>query len=153
LVNIAKISGKIPYLCAMARDIYHETVKLALISDEWHITHDPYVINLGGRDSVEADLGAEKMLQAERMGRKIVVEIKSFLNRSLIYDFHVAYGQFAFYRRALQKFEHGRELYLAMPIDIFEELLIKPYFKEFMETEMNIVVFDPIQKKIVQWIN
>jgi XisH protein len=137
----------------MAKDIYHEIVKQALILDNWRITHDPYVINLGGRDSVEADLGAEKILQAEREGQKIVVEIKSFLNRSLIHDFHVAYGQFAFYKRALLKLGHERNLYLAMPFDIYEELVIRPYFKDFMETEMNVLVFDPINKKIVQWIN
>jgi XisH protein len=137
----------------MAKDFYHNIVKEALIKDEWSITDDPYIIRLGGRDSVEADLGAEKMLQAERAGRKIVVEIKSFLNRSLIYDFHGAYGQFAFYQRALEKFEHQRQLYLAMPVDIFTEFSEKPYFKEFMETEMNILVFDPLEKIIVQWIN
>jgi XisH protein len=137
----------------MAKDFYHNIVKEALIKDEWSITDDPYIIRLGGRDSVEADLGAEKMLQAERAGRKIVVEIKSFLNRSLIYDFHGAYGQFAFYQRALEKFEHQRQLYLAMPVDIFTEFSEKPYFKEFMEAEMNILVFDPLEKIIVQWIN
>jgi XisH protein len=137
----------------MAKDFYHNIVKEALIKDEWSITDDPYIIRLGGRDSVEADLGAEKMLQAERAGRKIVVEIKSFLNRSLIYDFHGAYGQFAFYQRALEKFEHQRQLYLAMPVDIFTEFSEKPYFKEFMEAEMNILVFDPFEKIIVQWIN
>ncbi len=46
----------------MAKDIYHGIVKEVLINDGWIITHDPYIIRLGGRDSVEADLGAEKML-------------------------------------------------------------------------------------------
>ncbi|WP_413776721.1 element excision factor XisH family protein [Haliscomenobacter sp.] len=41
----------------MAKDIYHNSVKEALSKDEWIITHDPYIIRLGGRDSVEADCG------------------------------------------------------------------------------------------------
>lgn len=137
----------------MAKDIYHNSVKEALIKDEWIITHDPYIIRLGGRDSVEADLGAEKMVQAEKGNRQIVVEIKSFLNRSIIHDFHGAYGQFIFYQKALEKFEHHRDLYLAMPIDVFNELNEKPYFQEFMQTELNILIFDPIEKLILEWIN
>jgi XisH protein len=137
----------------MAKDIYHQNVKTALEKDGWTITHDPYVIRLGGRDSVEADLGAEKMFIAEKENRKIVVETKSFLNRSLIHDFHSAYGQFAFYKKALLKLEHDRIIYLAMPYDTYAELNAKPYFKEFIETEMSVVVFDPIENTITQWIN
>jgi XisH protein len=137
----------------MAKDIYHNHVKEALIKDDWIITHDPYIIRLGGKDGVEADLGAEKMVQAEKDNRKIVVEIKSFLNRSIIYDFHSAYGQFIFYQKALEKFEHHRDLYLAMPVDIFKEFNEKPYFQEFMSTEMRMLIFDPVTKNIIQWIN
>ena len=138
----------------MARDLYHQNVRKALEKDGWTITHAPYFIKLGGRDSVEADLGAEKMLQAERENIKIVVEVKSFINRSIIHDFHGAYGQFAFYKKALLKFEHDRQIYLAMPLDIiYNEFDSKLYFKEFMETEMSLVIFNPIENTISQWIN
>lgn len=49
------------------------------------------------------DLGAEKLLAAEREGEKIAVEIKSFLSPSAITDFHLALGQFLNYRTALRK--------------------------------------------------
>ena len=77
----------------MARDIYHEHVKEALIKDGWTITHDPYYLDVGNSSPVEIDLGAERLISAERDSEKIVVEIKSFLNRSLTYDFYGAYGQ------------------------------------------------------------
>lgn len=112
-----------------------------------------YIIRLGGKDSVEADLGAEKMLQAEKENRKIVIEVKSFLNRSIINDFHSAYGQFMFYKKALHTLEHDRLIYLAMPLDIFDEFDNKPYFKEFMATEMSLLVFNPIENTVSQWIN
>jgi XisH protein len=137
----------------MARDLYHQNVREALEKDGWVITHDPYFIKLGGRDSVEADLGAEKMLQAVRDNQKIVVEIKSFLNRSIVHDFHGAYGQFAFYKKALAKFDHDRKIFLAMPLDIYNEFDNKPYFKEFMETEMCLLIFDPIENTIYKWLN
>ncbi len=102
---------------------------------------------------MEADLGAEKMLQSEKENRKIVVEVKSFLNRSIINDFHSAYGQFMFYKKALKTLEHDRLIYLAMPLDIFDEFDNKPYFKEFMATEMSLLVFNPIENTVFQWIN
>jgi hypothetical protein len=40
-----------------------------------------------------------------------------------------------------------------MPIDVFNELNEKPYFQEFMQTELNMLIFDPIEKIILQWIN
>ena len=76
-----------------AKDIYHDAAKQALINDGWTITHDPYTIKIGRRD-VFVDLGAEKLLAAEKEGRKIAVEIKSFVGRSEIADLQDALGQF-----------------------------------------------------------
>ena len=63
-----------------AKDIYHETVKNALIKDGWTITHDPLVLRWGTTD-VYVDLGAEQLLAAEKNEQKIAVEIKSFVAR------------------------------------------------------------------------
>jgi hypothetical protein len=62
----------------MAKDIFHDKVKAALIKDGWHITHDPLTVKLTKRN-IFIDLGAEKVIAAERHGQKIAVEIKSFL--------------------------------------------------------------------------
>ncbi len=48
-----------------ARDIYHDSVKKALIKDGWTITHDPYILTFGQKD-VFVDLGAERVLAAEK---------------------------------------------------------------------------------------
>jgi hypothetical protein len=47
------------------------------------------------------DLGAEKVLEAEKEGQKIAVEVKSFMEASLMSAFHLALGQFIDYRHAL----------------------------------------------------
>jgi hypothetical protein len=47
------------------------------------------------------DLGAEKILAAEREGRKIAVEVKSFIQNSPVSEFHTALGQFINYRTIL----------------------------------------------------
>jgi hypothetical protein len=60
-----------------AKDIYHNTVRTALEKDGWTITKDPLTLEIGDR-SLFVDLGAEKILAAEKQGRKIAVEVKSF---------------------------------------------------------------------------
>lgn len=55
-----------------AKDLYHDTVKNALIKDAWNITDDPYVLAIGKRD-LFVDLGAEKLIYAEKGNQKIAV--------------------------------------------------------------------------------
>jgi len=77
----------------MAKDIYHDTVRTALEKDGWTITDDPLTLRVGLRD-VFVDLGAQKLLAAEREGQKIAVEIKSFISQSLVKDWENALGQY-----------------------------------------------------------
>ena len=74
-----------------AKDLYHDTVKTALIKDGWTITDDPLSIEVGGRD-LFVDFGAEKLLIAQRRNQKIAVEVKSFISPSPISDFEQALG-------------------------------------------------------------
>ena len=88
----------------MAKDLFHQAVKQALIKDGWTITSDPLTIRID-RVKLEIDLAAEKVFAAEKDGQKIAVEVKSFINPSNISDFHNALGQFLSYRLALQMTE------------------------------------------------
>ena len=83
----------------MAKDFYHESVKEALINDGWIITHDPYYLILQ-KDTAEyeIDLGAEKLLAAEKGNDKIAIEVKSLLKPSLLHEFHSVLGQYMIYR-------------------------------------------------------
>jgi hypothetical protein len=66
-----------------AKDIFHDCFKAALIKDGWHISHDPYNLKVGKKD-LFIDLGAEKLLAADKGSQKIAVEIKSFVSPSEI---------------------------------------------------------------------
>ncbi len=48
-----------------AKDLYHDTVKTALIKDGWTITNDPLTLNIEDRN-LFIDFGAEKLLIAQR---------------------------------------------------------------------------------------
>jgi hypothetical protein len=137
----------------MARkDIFHEHVRKALENDGWIITDDPYKIKVGGIYQ-EIDLGAEKLIAAERAGEKIAVEIKSFLDKSHLTEFHQALGQFRNYRRALRKKEPERKLFLAVPEPVFNKFFIKQFIQEaIVEEELHIAVYSTTKTKIVKWI-
>lgn len=69
------------------RDIYHEIVCAALGKDGWQITADPLDLTIGEVE-LFADLGAERVIAAEKGNEKIAVEIKSFLGQSPVSEFH-----------------------------------------------------------------
>ena len=60
-----------------ARDKFQQ-FRNTLAKEGWIITYDPYPIKIGKRNA-KIDLGAAMPLAAEKEGRKIAVEIKSFL--------------------------------------------------------------------------
>ena len=106
-----------------AKDLYHAAVKTALIKDQWTITHDPLTLKLGKKDFY-VDLGASQLLAAEKVDRKIAIEIKSFIGASNISEFHTAGGQFINYRVALEKEQPERTLHLAVPVSVYRTHLI-----------------------------
>lgn len=100
----------------------------------------------------EIDLAAD-MLAAERNGEKIAVEIKSFIGRSNVSDFHTALGQFINYQFALEEFEPDRKLYLAIPLTVYNSFFQRRFTRSVVErTQINLVVYDEKQEVIVQWV-
>ncbi|MDZ8054247.1 MAG: element excision factor XisH family protein [Aulosira sp. ZfuVER01] len=81
-----------------AKDIYHDAVRNALLKDNWNITKDPFILRWGARD-LYIDLGAEKLIAAQKKGQKIAVEIKSFVGSSPVADLENALGQYIFILR------------------------------------------------------
>ncbi len=136
-----------------ARDIFHEMVKNAFIQDGWRITDDPLRIRYGGVDTY-IDLGAEKLIAAEKAEHKIAVEIKSFLGDSTTYEFHLAIGQYIDYRILLAKTEPERYLYMAVPSDVYHGFFEGVFAQLILqETRVDIVVYDTDTEEIEQWIN
>lgn len=136
----------------MAKDIYHDIVRTALEKDAWRITDDPLTLRVGRRD-LFVDLGAEKLLAAEREGQKIAVEIKSFVSQSPVKDLENALGQYMLYLKILERLEPDRILYLAIHEEIYLTFFSEDIVKFILEDRlMRVIVFDPIQEVITQWI-
>ncbi len=136
-----------------AKDIYYDIVVTALKNDGWKITNEQLKLTVGNR-SVYVDLGAEKLFAAEKEGRKIAVEIKSFISPSLIHDLEEALDQYVLYLNILEELEPQRLLYLAVPIVIFSDFFSEPICQLLLrKTVIRLIVFDPAKEVISQWIH
>ncbi len=130
----------------------HSHVRSALEKDGWKITDDPLLLPWGTAP-VYVDLGAEKIIAAEKNDRSIAVEVKSFLRGSRTEDLEDAMGQIVLYRYLLQRSQPGRELFLAVRQDVYESYISLPHVMEFLRAEqVNLLVFDPQTEEVVQWI-
>ena len=72
-----------------AKDKIHDAVKNALINDGWTVTDDPYTLAYAEDVTVFVDLGAERVIAAQREQEKIAVEVKTFGGPSAIHDMEV----------------------------------------------------------------
>ena len=135
----------------MARDLFHDVVKNSLIKDGWQITDDPFSLKVGDSE-LYIDLGAERLIAAERNNEKIAVEIKSFIGNSSLSDFHLAVGQFINYRIGLKAAYPDRKLFLAIPNSAYETFFKKEFPRMVIqECQIDILVYDVKNEVIVTW--
>jgi len=138
-----------------AKDTYHNTVKAALVKDGWTVTHDPFRIRLARGKNLFVDLGAERLLAAERGLEKIVVEIKSFTRASDMKDLEEALGQFVLYAQLLKRHAPDPTLHLAVSEDVRKTVFEEEAGQVLIEDGIiRIVTFDPpVKEVIVRWIS
>ncbi|VTU01275.1 fatty-acid oxidation protein subunit alpha : Fatty-acid oxidation protein subunit alpha OS=Candidatus Entotheonella sp. TSY1 GN=ETSY1_32380 PE=4 SV=1: XisH [Gemmataceae bacterium] len=137
-----------------AKNVYHDAVVAALKADGWTITADPHRVSIGRR-RLFVDLAGERApVTADRGGERIAVEVQSFLRNSDIEDFHHAIGQYAVYRAILRSTDPGRELYLAVPDEVYTGIFSEPIGHLVVaDLGMKVVVFHPTERRITQWIS
>jgi hypothetical protein len=137
-----------------AKDIYHDTVKNALIKDGWTITHDPLRVRLARGKNLFVDLGAKRLIAAERGIERIAVEVKSFTRPSDMKDLEEALGQFVLYDRLLTRYYPEHRLYLAVSEDtrkrVFEEEAGQTLIEDGI---LRLVTFDTVREEFVRWIH
>jgi len=135
-----------------AKDIYHDTVKKALVNDGWTITDDPLTLQWGTK-TYYVDLGAENLLAAEKGNSEIAVEIKSFIGKSETSDLQQALGQYILYRNILEELEPERALFLAIPQGAFQNVFHEAIGQLVIEkNSLKLIVFDRRKEMIIKWI-
>lgn len=135
-----------------ARDIYHDTVKRALQNANWTITHDPFPLQIG-KKRLAIDLGAERLISAEKGFQKIVVEVKSFVGQSDVRDLEQALGQYILYSQILQEMGVDRQLYLAISEIAYNSIFTIELGKMLLKNKIvKLIVFNDEREEIVAWI-
>lgn len=135
-----------------AKDFYHDTVKRALQKDGWTITHDPFPLQIG-KKRLSADLGAERLISAERGLQRIVIEVKSFVGQSDVKDLEQALGQYVLYRQILNEMGIERSLYLAVAQPAFNSVFTIKLGQVLLKNQVvKLIVFDDESEAIVRWI-
>jgi hypothetical protein len=134
-----------------ARDSLHGPARRALENDGWTITDDPLIVPFI-LSFCQIDLGAERLIGAEKGTERIAVEVKSFLGQSMLSEFHAALGQYIVYRKALSQEEPDRKLYLAVPEDADRDFFQHPDVQGLLtDQQVQLVVFDQNREAIVKW--
>ena len=136
-----------------AKDLYHDNVKNALVKDDWKITHDPLRIRLTRGKNLFVDLGAERLLAAERGIEKIAVEVKSFTRPSDMKDLEEAVGQFVLYAHLLVRYYPEYKLFLAVTENVCKTVFEEEAGQTLIEDGIiRLFSFDPNQEVLVRWI-
>ena len=134
-----------------AKDIYHDTVKKALIRDGWTITHDPLRLRWG-TDLLYVDLGAERLLTATKKDEKIAVEVKSFVSPSNITSLENALGQYILYQNIIEEIEPDRTLYLAVHEEVFSTVFEESLGRMIVDkNHLKLLIFNRTEEVIVKW--
>jgi hypothetical protein len=135
----------------MARDKHHHAARIALEKDGWKVTNNPLELTYKQAD-FQIDLAAERLIAAERGEEKIAVEVKSFLSKSAISEFHTALGQYLNYQEALSNLQPDRRLYLAVPLDAFETFFQLPFTQDTIKKfSIALIVYNPLTEVIEVW--
>ncbi len=138
-----------------ARDTFHDACVQALIKDGWTITNDPLTVAVG-KVNLLIDIGAERVLAAERGGDRIAVEIKSFIGLSSVQDLKEAAGQFLIYEIALRqsRADSDRVLYLAIRASTYNAVFKSDIGALLVASQaIRLMVFDDEAQEVREWIS
>ncbi len=135
----------------MALDKIHYDVRKALEKLGWKITDDP--LEVFSIDTyLKIDLGVERVIAAERNGNRIAIEIKSLAGASILYSFYEAFGQYVFYRDALQDEGYEWEIFLATSHHAYLRLTLNKFLmKRIAQYGIKLLIVDIDDQIIVEW--
>lgn len=132
-----------------AKDRYHDTVVRALVKAGWSIVDEQVKVEIARR-RLWIDIHA----QQSDLQLAILVEVKGFENSpSPIEELAKAVGQYLIYQTALSAVDIKFPLYLAVPQSAYQGILSEPIGQSIVkQIDMRLLIFDPIQEEIIQWI-
>ncbi|MBW4465742.1 MAG: XisH protein [Pegethrix bostrychoides GSE-TBD4-15B] len=106
-----------------------------------------------GEDRLFADIAAEKTLAAEKRGRRIIVEVKSFLGRSFIQDLEKAVGQYLIYRDILEETDLDFTIYMGFTRGVWKSNFQRKLAQMIIQRHrLKLLIIDSQKEEVEQWI-
>jgi hypothetical protein len=136
-------------MAALDRD--HHIVRRALEKEGWTVTDDPLTLEYKER-RLQVDLGAERLLVAEKGTERIAVEIKTFSGPSDVTELYHATGQFVVYETLLKNIDPSRILFLAVPDDVLYSLFENDLGEILLENKiLRVFGYNIHTEEITEW--
>ncbi|MEM9888936.1 MAG: element excision factor XisH family protein [Bacteroidota bacterium] len=133
------------------RDKIHGIIKEVLENEGWSTRKDPYELQLENT-RIKIDLESAKLIEVIKEECSILVEIKSFPDKSVVYDFYKAYGQYDFYRFWIDRKLLNKEIYLAVSLSPYNRIQAVGAIRDFIEAKkiwaLNDFIWSSIFRKI-----
>ncbi|MGD1902749.1 MAG: element excision factor XisH family protein [Geitlerinemataceae cyanobacterium] len=132
------------------RDLYHDTVRNALIKDGWTIARDPFMLG-DPTFRVYADLCVAKTVDTDEQ-ITLTIEVKVFGAASHVTELEKAVGQYALYRSILKHEDSPIQTYLAIPTKIYQTFFQHYIVQNLIQDEqIRLLIFNPDTETIEQW--
>ena len=128
----------------MADDKVLPNLKDALVKDGWQVKPKALLLrDTGYQFLIDVD--------AEKDGKRVAIEVKSWLSESFNQDWYMAFGQYLTYQGALHVEAPEYELYLAVPEDIYYKHFNTFILSLVKANSVKIVIFDTNTNTVAAW--
>jgi hypothetical protein len=99
------------------------------------------------------DIGAERLIGAERGTERIAVEIKGFTGPSEVTELHRATGQYILYERILRQIDPERTVVLAVPDDVLRSVFLKDLGELLVQDGvLRVFGYDSENEEVTRWL-
>lgn len=130
-------------------DKYHGVVKRALQKEGWAIIQDPLYLR---RPDVKVFIDLVARRHTVGIIDTVAIEVKVLESPALNHELATAFGQYLIYRAILELQHPSHRLYLAVPEEIYYNLLTGPTFQKILvDNRIYLMVFQPETEEIVLW--
>ncbi|MCE7983753.1 MAG: XisH protein [Caldilinea sp. CFX5] len=137
----------------MANDKIHNAVVQALKNDGWQILREHFNVRYEELE-IRVDIAAEQpAILAEKSGRRILVEIKTFGGRSFIRELQNAIGQYTIYRNILALVGLDYELFLAIHETVYDAAFQQKATSQIIQiNQLKLLIVNVDSQEVVKWI-
>lgn len=131
-----------------ALDSCHWQVVRALEKEGWNVNSQPgRLISENSGMIVKIDLRAER-----NENERIFVEVKCYPETNKTQELYISFGQYILYRSFLDEEGYDIPLYLAVPLDVYQDSFHSTIRKAIQDNAIKLLVVDIETESVVEWI-